>query len=73
MVVLNDERKFQMKVYMMALLIAVICFFTALSSVSSFALFFDFNDNKKPKERDEVGGKWQVKNGEYVGEEPAAT
>ena len=73
MVVLNDERKFQMKVYMMVILAAVIFLFTVLSSVPSFALFFDFNDNQKPKEWDEVGGKWKVKNGEYVGEEPAAT
>jgi len=71
MVVFDAERRAQMKVYMMIL--AAVIFFTVLSSVPSFALFFDFNNNQKPKGWDEVGGKWQVKNGEYFGEEPAAT
>ncbi|MCY3742633.1 MAG: hypothetical protein OXH00_16580 [Candidatus Poribacteria bacterium] len=35
----------------------------------SFALFFNFDDNKKPQEWKEEGGKWKVENKVYIGEE----
>ena len=62
-----------MKVYTMSMKATVIFLWTLLSAVPSFALVFDFNDNKKPQDWKEEGGKWEVKNGEYRGEEPAAT
>ncbi|MCG9132243.1 hypothetical protein J5I95_11225 [Candidatus Poribacteria bacterium] len=37
--------------------------------IPSFALFFDFDENKKPQEWKEEGGKWKVENGVYVGEQ----
>ncbi len=61
-----------MKVYTNSTLATVIFLLTFLSSIPAFALFFDFNDNKKPKEWKEEGGKWTVKNGEYFGDQPAA-
>ena len=39
------------------------------SAIPAFALFFDFDDNKKPEEWKEEGGKWKVENGAYIGEE----
>ena len=42
---------------------------TLFSVIPSFALFFNFDNNKKPQEWKEEGGKWKVENGVYVGEE----
>jgi hypothetical protein len=39
------------------------------AGIPSFALFFDFDENKKPQEWKEEGGKWKVENGVYVGEQ----
>ena len=39
------------------------------SAIPSFALFFNFDNNKKPQEWKEEGGKWKVENGMYIGEE----
>lgn len=42
---------------------------TLFSVIPSFALFFNFDDNEKPVEWKETGGKWKVENGLYIGEE----
>ena len=39
------------------------------SAIPSFALFFNFDNNKKPQEWKEEGGKWKVEGGTYIGEE----
>lgn len=54
-------------------LTALIFLLMLLSVIPSFALFFDFDDNKKSKEWKEEGGKWKVENGVYIGEELNAT
>ena len=61
-----------MQVYTTQVPAAVTVLLTLFSS-PAFALFFDFNDNKKPEGWEEVGGKWKVENGEYRGEEPTDT
>ena len=50
-------------------LTTLIFLLTLFSVIPSFALFFDFDDNKKPQEWKEEGGKWKVENGLYIGEE----
>ena len=50
-------------------LMTLIFLLTLFSVVPAFALFFDFDDNEKPEEWSEEGGKWKVENGLYIGEE----
>ena len=50
-------------------LTTLIFLLTLFSVIPAFALFFDFDDSKKPQEWKEEGGKWKVENGVYVGEE----
>lgn len=57
--------------YIKVIMAATIFLLILLFSIPSFAVLFDFNDNKRPKGWEEVGGKWEVKNGEYCGNEPA--
>ena len=50
--------------------LTIVVFLLMLFSVMpASALFFDFDDNEKPREWKEEGGKWKVENGVYVGEE----
>ena len=51
------------------ILTTLVFFLTLFSVVPVFSLFFDFDDNKKPQEWKEEGGKWKVENGVYIGEE----
>lgn len=48
-----------------ALILLLMLFFP----IPSFALFFDFDNNEKPEEWKEEGGKWKIENGTYIGEE----
>ena len=50
-------------------LMALVFLLTLFSVIPAFALFFDFDDNEKPEQWKEEGGKWKVENGVYVGEE----
>lgn len=50
-------------------LTTLIFLLTLFSVIPSFALFFNFDDNKKPQEWKEEGGRWKVENKAYVGEE----
>ena len=43
-------------------LMTLVSLLTLFSVVPAFALFFDFDDNEKPKEWKEEGGKWKTEN-----------
>ena len=59
----------KMKVESTKTLTTLIFLLTLFSVIPAFALFFDFDNNKKPQEWREEGGKWKIENGVYVGEE----
>ncbi|MXV76496.1 hypothetical protein F4Z99_19775, partial [Candidatus Poribacteria bacterium] len=59
----------KIEVYSTKTLTTLIFLLTLFSVIPSFALFFNFDNNKKPKGWKEEGGKWKVENGMYVGEE----
>ena len=63
------ERAIEVKVDSTKTLMALIFLLTLFSVVPAFALFFDFDDNEKPEEWKEEGGKWKIENGVYIGEE----
>ena len=59
----------EMKVNSTKTLTTLVFLLTLFAVMPAFALFFDFDDNKKPQEWKEAGGKWKVENGLYIGEE----
>ncbi|RKU18930.1 hypothetical protein C6500_12215 [Candidatus Poribacteria bacterium] len=59
----------EMKVDSSKTLTTLVFLLVLFSLMPAFALFFDFDDNEKPQEWKEEGGKWKVENGVYVGEE----
>ena len=63
------KQPIEIKVGSMKTLTTLIFLLTLFSVMPAFALFFDFDDNEKPVEWKEEGGKWKVENGLYIGEE----
>ena len=63
------KQPIEIKVSLMKVLMTLILLLMLFSVPPAFALFFDFDDNKKPQGWKEEGGKWKVENGVYVGEE----
>ena len=59
----------KIKVNSVGTLTPLVLLLTLFSVIPAFALFFDFDDNEKPEEWKEEGGKWKVENGLYIGEE----
>ena len=56
----------EIKVDSTKILTTLMFLLTLFSVIPAFALFFDFDDNEKPQQWKEKGGKWKVENGMYV-------
>ena len=63
------KQPIKIKVSSTKVLMTLVFLLTLFSVIPASALFFDFDDNEKPEQWKEEGGKWKVENGVYVGEE----